>query len=304
MKKVPIILDTDPGIDDAIALGLALNCENIDIKLITTVAGNVNITHTTRNALDLLSFYEREDIPVAKGTSKPLIIPYEDASEYHGINGLGDIEIPKSDVNVLENAVYEMRKLILNSKEKITIIAIGPLTNIALLISTFPEVKNNIQEIILMGGALGRGNKEPLIEYNIGADPHAAKIVFNSKLKITMLGLEMGNNAKIDQEDIKHINNKVSNFFYNLLTKYRGAKDNTVSAIYDATAIAYLNNPNIFDVEYLFVDVEINGLYTNGTTIIDLRKIYNKESNVYVATKIDSKAFKKWVIDNLKSNKL
>lgn len=297
MKKRTVIFDTDPGIDDAIALGLALKCETMDIKLVTTVAGNVNVDITTRNALDLLNAYGRLDIPVAKGADKPLIVAYEDGSEFHGVNGLGETVLEKSKNNFLPNAVEEMKNLILNSEEKVTIIAVGPLTNIALLISTYKETLKNIDELIFMGGALGRGNKTPLVEYNMGADPHAAKIVFDSGLKMTMLGLEMGDNARINQKEVSKIDTPLAKLFYSFLKGYNGSKEGTFASIYDATAVAYFDEPSMYKIGTYFADVEIEGKYTAGATVID----YYKKGNMNVAVEIDSEKFRKWFMEKIRN---
>lgn len=297
MKK-SVIFDTDPGIDDAVALALALKCDNMDIKLITTVAGNVGIEHTTRNALGLLETYNRSDIPVARGASEPLIVKYEDASAYHGKTGLGSVFYENLKNKAYDNAVYEMKKLI-DKEGKITIIAIGPLTNIALLLKTYEDVKDKIDEIIIMGGAIARGNMTVYAEYNIGADPHSAYIVFNSGIKLTMLGLEMGDNAKISEADMDKLESKTGKFLARLFKDYKGAKFNGYASVYDATAIAYFDDPSIYKTKKCFVDVEIEGKYTKGATIVDIKNISGKEPNVYVPYEIDSKKFRDWFIEKL-----
>lgn len=300
MKKIPVIFDTDPGIDDAIALALALKLEELDIKLVTTVAGNVGIDKTTKNALDLLHFFKRDDIVVAKGATEPLIIEHEDAAEYHGVTGLGTMSLEASPNKAYDNAVYKMYEVIMNSNEKITIIAIGPLTNVALLIKAFPEVKDKIEQIVMMGGATHRGNKEVMAEYNIAVDPHSAKIVFNSGIKMALLTLEIGNSAKISESEMKTVDSAEGQFCYKLLVDYKGAKVNTYAAIYDATAVAYLVKPEMFETKKLFADVEINGYYTNGTTVIDMDNIMKKEANIYVPLKINNEMFKSWILNTLK----
>lgn len=300
MKKIPVIFDTDPGIDDAIALALALKLEELDIKLVTTVAGNVGIDKTTKNALDLLHFFKRDDIVVAKGATEPLIIEHEDAAEYHGVTGLGTMSLEASPNKAYDNAVYKMYEVIMNSNEKITIIAIGPLTNVALLIKAFPEVKDKIEQIVMMGGATHRGNKEVMAEYNIAVDPHSAKIVFNSGIKMALLTLEIGNSAKISESEMKTVDSAEGQFCYKLLVDYKGAKVNTYAAIYDATAVAYLVKPEMFETKKLFADVEINGYYTNGTTVIDIDNIMKKEANIYVPLKINNEMFKSWILNTLK----
>lgn len=298
---IPVIIDTDPGIDDAIAIALAIKCDNLDIKLISTVGGNVGIDKTTRNALNLVNFFGRPDIKVAMGSRLPLIEPFVDGSAFHGVNGLGNITLEDSKVNFLPNSIYEMSKLILDSTEKVTIIALGPLTNIALLLKTYPNVKENIEKIVLMGGALGRGNMSPLVEFNIGADPQAAKIVFNEGLSLVMLGLEMGDNARISEDDLKDSKTKIGQFCYSAIVDYKGGKVGKLASIYDATAVAYISNPGLFETKDVFCDIEINGTYTKGATIVDLDNVYKKTPNVTVAIKINENEFKSWLIKKLES---
>ena len=298
---IPVIIDTDPGIDDAIAIALAIKCDNLDIKLISTVGGNVGIDKTTRNALNLVNFFGRPDIKVAMGSRLPLIEHFVDGSAFHGVNGLGNITLEDSKVNFLPNSIYEMSKLILDSTEKVTIIALGPLTNIALLLKTYPNVKENIEKIVLMGGALGRGNMSPLVEFNIGADPQASKIVFNEGLSLVMLGLEMGDNARISEDDLKDSKTKIGQFCYSAIVDYKGGKVGKLASIYDATAVAYISNPGLFETKDVFCDIEINGTYTKGATIVDLDNVYKKKPNVTVAIKINENEFKSWLIKKLES---
>ena len=193
MEKRPIIIDTDPGIDDALAIAIALFSEELDVKLISTVAGNVSLENVTNNALKLLSFWEK-DIPVAAGADRPLIEPLVDASNVHGVTGMEgyDFPEPKKELLLEEHAVNAMHRVIMESAEPVTLVPIAPLTNIALLFTMYPEVKANIKEIVMMGGSAGRGNKGVMSEFNIATDPEAAKIVFDSGLPIVMAGLDVG----------------------------------------------------------------------------------------------------------------
>ncbi len=190
MTKRPIIIDTDPGIDDAVALAIALFSEKLDVKLLTTVAGNVGLDNVTDNLLKILDYVEK-DIPVAMGAEEPLLKEMSDASSVHGLSGMEGFEFdPPSKRSLLdEHAITAMRRVILASDEPVTLVPIGPLTNIALLLKVYPEVKQNIKDIVLMGGSVTRGNKGVMAEFNIYFDPDAAKIVFMSGLPIVMAGL-------------------------------------------------------------------------------------------------------------------
>ena len=230
MNKRPIIIDTDPGIDDALAIAIALFSDELDVKLITTVAGNVGLDKVTYNALRLLKYFEREDIPVAMGADSPLIRPYEDASNVHGKSGMEGFDFEEPTISAIkENAVDAMRKVIMESAEPVTLVPIAPLTNIALLLKTYPEVKKNIREIVMMGGSASRGNKGVMSEFNVALDPEAAHMVFHSGVKLTMVGLDVGLKALVlpqDSERIKDMN-KTGAMAYCLFKKYRGGSFNT-----------------------------------------------------------------------------
>lgn len=303
MNKRPIIIDTDPGIDDALAIAIALYSEELDVKLITTVAGNVGLDKTTYNALRLLKFFDKENIPVAVGADKPLIRPYEDASSVHGKSGMEGYEFEDPTVApITENAVNAMRKVIMESKEAITIVAIGPLTNIALLLKVYPEVKENIKEVVMMGGSASRGNKGVMSEYNVGVDPEAAYILFHSGLDITMVGLDVGMKALVLPEDSEAIKsmNKTGDMAYCLFKKYRGGSFNTGLKMYDSTAIAYLLAPEIYEVVDTYIDVELAGTMTAGCTLVDLRGYLKQPNNAKVCIDIDADKFREWFKESIR----
>ena len=300
LKRRPIIIDTDPGIYDAVAIAAAVFCESLDVKLISTVSGNVSIEHTTKNAQKLVEFFGK-DIPVAKGSSKPLIKQLEDASHIHGETGMAGYEFPEPTKELHEkNSIEAMREVILNSEEKITIVPIGPLTNIALLLSTYPEVKGNIEEIVIMGGSSGRGNHTPAAEFNIYADPEAAKIVFAQGVKIVVCPLDVTSIATLDLETINKLRdmNKVGEMFYSLFNHYRGGSVSKGGLkMHDLTTIAYLDNPELFEKVETFVDVETAPGYTEGFMIVDFRGVYKKESNATFCTAINVEGFRKWMLN-------
>lgn len=303
MNKRPIIIDTDPGIDDALAIAIALYSDELDVKLITTVAGNVGIDKTTYNALRLLKFFEKENIPVAVGADKPLIRPYEDASSVHGKSGMEgyDFEDP-TETPIKENAVNAMHRVIMESKEAITIVAIGPLTNIALLLKVYPEVKENIKEVVMMGGSASRGNMGVMSEYNVGVDPEAAHILFHSGLEITMVGLDVGLKALVMPEDSEEIKtmNKTGEMAYCLFKKYRGGSFNTGLKMYDSTAMAYLLVPHIYETVETYIDVELAGSMTAGCTLVDLKGYLKQPNNARVCMDIDQDKFREWFRESIR----
>lgn len=291
-----------PGIDDALAIAIALFSDELDVKLITTVAGNVGLDKVTYNALRLLKYFEREDIPVAMGADSPLIRPYEDASNVHGKSGMEGFDFEEPTISAIkENAVDAMRKVIMESAEPVTLVPIAPLTNIALLLKTYPEVKKNIREIVMMGGSASRGNKGVMSEFNVALDPEAAHMVFHSGVKLTMVGLDVGLKALVlpqDSERIKDMN-KTGAMAYCLFKKYRGGSFNTGLKMYDSSAIAYLLAPEMFTAEETYLDVELAGSMTAGCTVVDLKGYLHQDANATVCLDIDQDAFRQWFVDSI-----
>ena len=297
--KRPIIIDTDPGIDDALAIAIALFSDELDVRLITTVAGNVSLENVTNNTLKLLKFFNKE-VPVAMGAAHPLIEPFIDASNVHGATGMEGYDFPEPNKDLLlkEHAVNAMRRVILESKEKITLVPIAPMTNIALLFSMYPEVKENIAEIVIMGGSASRGNKGVMSEFNVATDPEAAKIVFNSGLPIVMAGLDVGWKALVYLEDSEKMRtmNKTGEMAYCLFKKYRGGSFNTGLKMYDSCAMAYLLKPDLYKVTDTYVDIETQAQMTRGCSVVDLKGYLKHEPNAKVCMDIDGDKFREWFL--------
>ncbi|WP_429951415.1 non-specific riboncleoside hydrolase [Enterococcus sp. AZ170] len=295
-----IIIDTDPGIDDAAAIAAALFDERLDIRLFTTVAGNVSVDKVTKNLLKLLAFWDKT-IPVAIGSDRPLLREAINASDVHGNSGMDGYDFPESKYELLtkNHAVIEMYKVLMDSKVKTTIVGIGPLTNIALLLRLYPECAEKIEELVIMGGALGRGNQGVLSEFNIAADPEAAKIVFESKISLTMVGLDVGEKALVlpkEREQIQKMN-KTGDMIDHLFRKYRGGSLDTGLKMYDGCAIAYLLAPEMFDVKQAYVAVETQGMLTAGATLVDLDGYLGKEDNCRVCVDLDEQLFRQWFLE-------
>lgn len=297
MNRRPIIIDTDPGIDDALAIAIALFSEELDVRLITTVAGNVSLDHVTTNALRLLHFFGK-DVPVAKGAACPLLAEFVDASNVHGKTGMEGYEFPepKEELLLQENAVNAMRRVILESPEPITLVPIAPLTNIALLFALYPEVKENIREIVMMGGSASRGNKGVMSEFNIATDPEAAQMVFQSGVPIVMAGLDVGLKALVYPEDSEEIREmgRVGDMAYQLFKRYRGGSFKTGLKMYDSCAVAYLLCPELFEMAETYVGVELHGSMTAGCTVVDLKGYLHREPNARVCMDIDGEKFRAW----------
>lgn len=302
MNKRPIIIDTDPGIDDAVAIAIALFSDELDVRLITTVAGNVSLDKVTYNTLRLLKFFGKE-VPVAKGAETPLILPLLDASNVHGQSGMEGFDFEEPDEHLLlkENAVEAMHRVIIESKEPVTLVPIAPLTNIALLLKVYPEVKTNIKEIVLMGGSAGRGNKGVMSEFNVATDPEAAKIVFDCGLPLVMAGLDVGWKALVLPEDSAKLlaMGEVGRMAYCLFQKYRGGSMKTGLKMYDSCAMAYLLKPEMYEMVDTYVDVELNGSMTAGCTLVDLKGYLGKPNNAKVCMDIHQEMFRAWFLDSI-----
>ncbi|WMM24568.1 nucleoside hydrolase [Tissierella sp. MB52-C2] len=300
-----IIIDCDPGHDDAIAILMALaNKDKLNILGITTVGGNQLLDKVTNNTLKILSFLN-EDIPVAVGEAYPLTREIHTGADAHGISGMDGPVLPEPKYSIVDtHAVRFMYEKIKDSKEKVTLVPIGPLTNIALLLRSFPEIKEKIDLICLMGGGIYTGNRTSSAEFNIYVDPEAAKIVFNSGIDIVMAGLDVTNKAMIMEDERKELKakGKVSNFvaelldFYSIASKKFGFEG---SPLHDPCAIGYLLRPDLFEGKKYHVDIETQGDITRGMTLADIRPVPAKEPNVLVLLDINRKEFVEYMCDCL-----
>ncbi|MGQ9844677.1 MAG: nucleoside hydrolase [Caldisericia bacterium] len=308
MKK--IILDCDPGHDDMIAIMLAFASEEIEIVGITTVAGNQTGEKTFENALKVLTLINANNIKVARGFDKPILRELVTAPKIHGVSGLDGANLPKSNVTPLKiDAVDFIIQTLLYSSEKIYLVPTGPLTNIAISLLKEPKIKEKIEKIVLMGGAIFDSNITPSAEFNIYVDPEAAKIVFNSGVPIVMIGLDVTNKARLSFEDIEKIermNGKISKVVAPLLKFFANANKEFFgfdgAPIHDALTIAYLIDETILKLKNYFVDVETFGELTRGRTVVDVYNVLGKNKNALVAVDVDIFKFKKMIFDML--NKL
>lgn len=302
MKKIPVIFDTDPGIDDAIALSILLNAEEVDLKLITTIGGNVALEKTAANAVKLVEFFGK-DVPVAAGNHGPLLAEFEDASDVHGESGMDGYEFPVPDLSRLldEHAVLAMRRVLMESDEKITIVAVGPQTNIALLLTMFPEVKEKIEKIIIMGGSFNRGNKHVMDEFNIGTDPEAAQMVFRSSLTTVMVGLDIGNIATVSPAEAEDWaqHSETGKMLNAMLKHYRSSLQDGEWEMYDPTAVCYLLAPELFEEKECNVEVELVSPLTYGQTVVDLKHKTDRPANCVVPVTIDRQGFKQWIRERI-----
>ncbi len=275
----------------AILLALA-HKDKLNILGITTVCGNQTLENVTENTLNILQ-YVNEDIKVYKGANQPIIRNYNPNAK---MNGLGDIAFEKN-MKKAENisAVEFIASELVKAESKITLVPTGPLTNIALLIKTYPHLLNKIEEISLMGGGITTGNITSASEFNFYVDPESAKIVFESGLKITMSGLDVTNKAYITNEECKSIkdNGKVSKLVSQLIEFYfAGGRRTGKNAIHDACAIAYLIEPSIFKSKEYHIQIITDSETCKGMTLADTRDVERKDTNANVLLEVDRERFK------------
>lgn len=300
-----IWIDCDPGHDDAMTILTAIaNPEKLKILGISTVGGNQTIEKVTTNAKNILEFVH-SDIPLAKGQDKPLVKPLNTAPEAHGDGGMDGSYFNGTDYPVVsENAVEYMYHKIMESKEKTTLVALAPLTNLALLLKVYPEVKEKIECISMMGGGISHGNCTELAEFNIYVDPEAAHIVFHSGISVIMAGLDVTENAAITLNEIKTLKDKgkVSHLAYELLSFYNesGKQFGFIdSPIHDLCAVEYLIKPEIFSGKNYYVDIVTDNGISRGQTLADLRKVPKHKDNVFVLKQVDRKKFVETLVEGL-----
>ncbi|WP_217524991.1 pyrimidine-specific ribonucleoside hydrolase RihA [Vibrio metschnikovii] len=304
----PIILDCDPGHDDAIALILACASPSLTIKAVTTSAGNQTPEKTLNNALRILTLLGRSHIPVAGGALKPLMRELIIADNVHGETGLDGPTLPDpSFAPQTEHAVELMANILRQSEQPVTLVPTGPLTNIALLLATHRELIPKIQEIVLMGGGAETGNWSPAAEFNIYVDPEAAKLVFQSGIPITMCGLDVTHRAQIMDEDIERIrkiDNPIAGVVAELLDFFmiyhRDPKWGLEGApLHDPCTIAWLLAPELFKAQTCWVGIETQGEYTQGMTVVDRYQLTNQPANATVLFDVDRQGFVDLLVERL-----
>ena len=305
MNKTPTIFDTDPGIDDAFALSFLHKSDVFDVKMLSSVAGNVKLAYTTRN-LQGLAYAMDWQVPIYKGLDKAILGKQILAEEFHGVNGLLGYTFNDKELADLKNqsAIKAMEK-VLEENKKTLIIAVGPLTNIASLILSGPDLKEKISEITIMGGAVGMGNVTSNAEFNIFADPEAASIVFKSGIKINMLGLNVTTKTSYNldmHEKFKKSDKKINKILSDIMDiriKQAGSEENYTTYMHDTLAVMYHTNPEIFKSQMLHMDVETKGEFTRGMTVADLRINSTASKNINFVSDIDKEKFKEIFIKTL-----
>ena len=295
-----LLIDTDPGIDDAVAIALALGSPEVNVIGISTVGGNSGLAATTNNALRLLEFFGRTDIPVSSGYDEPYGRPKMETGyePVHGHDGLAGVDLPQPTTKVVStDAPAFLAEKIRNSQDPVTLVALGPLTNIAYLVDQHPDVIPMINRFVIMGGAARTGNVTPVAEFNIWHDPEAAKRVFASGLTTVMVGLDVTHSVKTHEHLWSWLKDgsKFGNMFDHILTSYTNFYEmfygERMTHQHDALAMAEAIWPNSMVLEPAYIDVECNGELTTGMTVTDTRLRNDVKPNGFVAWTIDGDNF-------------
>lgn len=296
MSRTRVVIDTDPGVDDAVAILLALASEELDVLALTTVNGNVGVDQTTLNARRLVALAKRPDVIVARGCDEPLAGPSSEASDVHGFDGLGDLTWDEPDVALhSEHAVEVLRTLI--EQAPLTIVAIGPLTNLAVLQERYRGIEAKVERVVIMGGASFQGNVTPAAEFNVWVDPEAAARVLAGSWPITLMPLDLTHQAVLNDDDLEFFRNlhtEVGRRTADMLEPYAAFHNewygNRDVIMHDAMAVYELLDPLAITKQGVGVTVETRGEHSRGATWIDRRREHH-HSPTTVGVAVDNAKF-------------
>ena len=300
----PILIDCDPGHDDAIALLLALASPELEILGVTTVAGNQTLEKTTANAFRVLEFAGRTDIPVAAGAERPLVREPFVAAYVHGETGLDGPDLPQAQGSPVDRHAADFLADTIRERDgDVTLVPTGPLTNVALMLALHPEARP--ARIVLMGGAVAEGNVTPAAEFNIWWDPEAAARVFGSGLDLTMVGLDVTHKALFTQAHVGRLTGRVGQMVTELLGFYdrfhREVYGFDGSPIHDAVAVAQAMRPDLVETLFRNVEIDVESELCRGRTVVDLWRRTEREPNAQVGVDIDADAFLELLVERINS---
>jgi purine nucleosidase len=296
---LPCVLDCDPGHDDAVAMLLAAASDALDLRAITTVAGNGTLDKVTLNARRVCTLGAIRDVPIAAGADRPLRRPLETAAHVHGESALDGSALPESDVALDPRpADHLIADVVAAAGEPVTLIPIGPLTNVATALDRHADLAGSLREIVVMGGSTGRGNHTPYAEFNIYVDPEAAARVFASGVPLTMVGLNLTHQARATPEvlaRLRALDTAVSEVVLGWLgffaDTYRDIYGFAGPPVHDPCALALTIDPTLVRSAEAHVAVETEGTFTRGATVVDLHGRLGLPANARVATELDSGRF-------------
>lgn len=304
-----IILDCDPGHDDAIALLLAHGNPNVELLAVTTVVGNQTLDKVTRNALSVARIANITNVPFAAGAVRPLVRNIEIAPDIHGDSGLDGPVLPEPTIELDNRHAIDLiiDTIMSHPPKTVTLVPTGGLTNIAMAVRKEPKIAERVKEVVLMGGGYHVGNWSAVAEFNIKIDPEAAHIVFNEKWPLTMVGLDLTHQALATPEVIEKIaaiKTKPAKFVLEMLEffgkMYKQAQGFTYPPVHDPCAVAYVINPELIKTKRVPVDIELTGTLTLGMTVADFRFPADERCHTQVATELDHTGFWDLIVDSLK----
>jgi purine nucleosidase len=320
MTPKRIIIDTDPGVDDALTFLLALASPEVQLEALTITQGNVTVERGTRNALAVLELLHASRIPVAQGTSLPLVArpgsagraggPLLASDQVHGKSGLGNAILPEpTNKPATKHAIDYLIERFLAEPGELSLFAIGPLTNVALAIRKEPRFVGAVREMVIMGGSIREGgNITPQAEFNIYADPHAAHIVFHSGIPITLIPLDVTHKAMLYQtqiERLKPLNSPISQFIVDATSDYVHFTESKTGvpgcALHDPLTLATIIAPELLTLEEHYVDVDISGGVSTGSTFADFYHTSGKQANMKVALDVRGEEFVELFLQRMKA---
>jgi inosine-uridine nucleoside N-ribohydrolase len=301
--STPIVIDCDPGHDDAIAILLALASPEVELRGVTTVAGNQTLDKTTRNALKVLELAGRTDIPVAAGADRPLVRELRTAAHVHGETGLDGPDLPEPTTKPVDaHAVDLLADLI---EPGVVLVPTGPLTNVAVLLESRPDVRNRLERIVWMGGAIAEGNVTPAAEFNAFVDPEAAAVVFDSGVEVTMIGLDVTHQALFTRAHADRLRGmgragravaELSDFFQRFHESRYGFDG---SPIHDAVAVAEVVDPSLVTSVHCNVEVETASQHCDGRTVVDRWLVTERPRNCRAGVAVDAQRFLELLIERI-----
>ncbi len=303
--STPIVIDCDPGHDDAIAILLALASPEVELRGVTTVAGNQTLDKTTRNALKVLELAGRSDIPVAAGADRPLKRDLRTAAHVHGESGLDGPDLPEPTAKPVDAHAADLLAELL--EPGVMLVPTGPLTNVALLLERHPDVKDRLERIVWMGGAIGEGNVTPAAEFNAFVDPEAAAAVFGSGIPVTMIGLDITHKALFTRAHADRLRGtgaagkavaELSDFFQRFHASRYGFDG---SPIHDALAVAAVIDPSLVTTVHCNAEIETSSQYCDGRTVVDRWLVTDEPKNCNAGIDVDAERFLELLVERISS---